>query len=77
MTERRDAVVIGSGAGGGVMAFELARRGLDVTIVETMIEQCRSGPRSAHVQAIDVREAGADDLAMRGDGEGFVVLPTE
>jgi choline dehydrogenase-like flavoprotein len=34
MTERRDAVIIGSGAGGGVMAFELARRGLDVTIVE-------------------------------------------
>jgi choline dehydrogenase-like flavoprotein len=31
---RRDAVVIGSGAGGSVMAFELARRGLDVTVVE-------------------------------------------
>ena len=34
MSERRDAVVVGSGAGGGVMAFELARRGLDVTVVE-------------------------------------------
>ena len=34
MSERRDAVVIGSGAGGAVMAFELARRGLDVTVVE-------------------------------------------
>jgi choline dehydrogenase-like flavoprotein len=34
MSERRDAVVIGSGAGGSVMAFELARRGLDVTVVE-------------------------------------------
>jgi choline dehydrogenase-like flavoprotein len=34
MTERCEAVVIGSGAGGGVMAFELARRGLDVTVVE-------------------------------------------
>ena len=31
---KRDAVVIGSGAAGGVMAFELARRGLDVTVVE-------------------------------------------
>lgn len=38
MSERRDAVVIGSGAGGGVVAFELARRGLDVTVVE-------AGPR--------------------------------
>ena len=34
MSERRDAVVIGSGAGGSVMAFELARRGLGVTVVE-------------------------------------------
>ena len=34
MSERRDAVVIGSGAAGAVMAFELARRGLDVTVVE-------------------------------------------
>jgi choline dehydrogenase-like flavoprotein len=34
VSERRDAVVIGSGAGGAVMAFELARRGLDVTVVE-------------------------------------------
>ena len=34
MSGRRDAVVIGSGAGGSVMAFELARRGLDVTVVE-------------------------------------------
>ena len=34
MSERRDAVVVGSGAGGAVMAYELARRGLDVTVVE-------------------------------------------
>jgi choline dehydrogenase-like flavoprotein len=34
VSEHRDAVVIGSGAGGSVMAFELARRGLDVTVVE-------------------------------------------
>jgi choline dehydrogenase-like flavoprotein len=34
VSEHRDAVVIGSGAGGSVMAFELARRGLSVTVVE-------------------------------------------
>ena len=34
MSERRDAVVVGSGAGGSVMALELARRGLEVTVVE-------------------------------------------
>jgi len=38
VTARRDAVVIGSGAGGGVMAYELARQGLDVTVLE-------AGPR--------------------------------
>ena len=34
MNERADAVVIGSGAGGAVMAYELARRGLKVVVVE-------------------------------------------
>ena len=34
MSERVDAVVIGSGAAGAVMAFELVRRGLDVAVVE-------------------------------------------
>lgn len=31
---KADAVIIGSGAGGGVMAYELARRGLSVVVVE-------------------------------------------
>ena len=34
MNDRADAVVIGSGAGGAVMAYELARRGLKVVVVE-------------------------------------------
>lgn len=34
MSARQDAVIVGSGAGGGVMAYELARRGLQVTVVE-------------------------------------------
>jgi acylphosphatase len=45
--------------------------------VELMIEECRSGPRSASVHTINVREVGSSELAMRGDGGGFVVLPTE
>jgi choline dehydrogenase-like flavoprotein len=38
VSARQDAVIVGSGAGGGVMAYELARRGLRVTVVE-------AGPR--------------------------------
>jgi choline dehydrogenase-like flavoprotein len=37
--KRVDAIVIGSGAGGSVMAYELARRGLKVTILERGLRQ--------------------------------------
>ena len=44
--------------------------------VEAMIEACRRGPDSGHVDAIDVHDAGPGELAMRHAGEDFSVLPT-
>jgi len=43
-------------------------------VVLTMIELCRDGPRGARVDAIDQREAGAADLALRRPGDLFSVL---
>jgi acylphosphatase len=43
-------------------------------IVLTMIELCRQGPPGARVDAIDQREASAEDLALRRRGELFSVL---
>jgi acylphosphatase len=44
--------------------------------IRTMIELCRKGPWGARVDRIDQREASADDLALRGAGRSFAVLPT-
>jgi len=44
-------------------------------LVLTMIEECRKGPPSAHVEAIDQWDAGSEDLALRRPGELFSVLP--
>jgi acylphosphatase len=43
-------------------------------VVLAMIELCREGPPGARVEAIDQREAGAEDLALRRRGEVFSVL---
>jgi acylphosphatase len=43
-------------------------------VVLTMIELCRQGPRGARVEAVDQREAGSADLALRRPGELFSVL---
>jgi acylphosphatase len=43
-------------------------------VVLTMIELCRDGPPGARVAAIDQREAGPTDLALRRPGEQFSVL---
>ena len=44
--------------------------------VAAMIEACRKGPPSAHVEAIEQHDAGPAELAMRPGGDGFSVLPT-
>jgi acylphosphatase len=43
-------------------------------VVRTMIEACRRGPPGSRVDAIDQREAGGEDLALRRRGELFSVL---
>jgi acylphosphatase len=43
-------------------------------VVLTMIELCREGPPGARVAAVDQREAGSEDLALRRSGEVFSVL---
>jgi acylphosphatase len=43
--------------------------------VEAVIEVCSRGPRGARVDAVNRREARADELAPRGL-DSFVVLPT-
>ena len=45
-------------------------------VVLTMIELCRNGPPDAHVETIDQREVGFEDLALRRRGELFSVLGT-
>jgi acylphosphatase len=42
--------------------------------VAAMIAECRSGPPGARVDAIDQREATADEIALRRGDELFSVL---
>jgi len=44
--------------------------------VAAMMEACRRGPRHAHIEALDVQEADAGELAVRRPGETFSQLPT-
>ena len=44
--------------------------------VADMIEACRRGPSLAHVESIDVQEAGAADLGERRPPGKFSLLPT-
>jgi acylphosphatase len=45
-------------------------------LVSEMVEACREGPAFARVDALDVAEGTARDLAQRRRGERFSVLPT-
>lgn len=47
----------------------------EAATVEAIIAACRRGPRSGRVDAVDVRDGGPDQLALRG-GDTFAVLPT-
>jgi acylphosphatase len=44
--------------------------------VEAMILECRVGPRSGHVDALDQRDATSDEFKARLPGEVFSVLKT-
>jgi acylphosphatase len=44
--------------------------------VDGMIDACRRGPYGAHVDAIDEREARADELGQHDHRVAFAVLPT-
>jgi acylphosphatase len=44
--------------------------------VDAMIAACRRGPPAAHVEAVDVHEAGPRELSARRVGEAFSQLPT-
>jgi acylphosphatase len=45
-------------------------------IVEQMIAECRRGPISSRVDAVDDSDASADMLGPHGAGGGFAMLPT-
>lgn len=47
----------------------------DTNAVETTIAACRTGPPGARVDAVDVRDGRAGELALRG-AQSFAVLPT-
>jgi acylphosphatase len=46
-----------------------------VKAVEDTIAACRAAPGAVRVDDVDVREGGAEELALRG-AERFAVLPT-
>jgi acylphosphatase len=43
--------------------------------VDAMVAACRNGPPNAQVEAVETRDGGAGDLALRRSGELFSVLP--
>ena len=45
--------------------------------VSEMIAECRHGPSSARVEAVQEEPAGPDALKLRRPGEGYSVLATD
>jgi acylphosphatase len=48
----------------------------DAATVVDMVAACRQGPLGARVDAVYQREGRAEELAERGQGMAFAVLPT-
>jgi acylphosphatase len=48
----------------------------DAKAVDDTIAACRKGPHAARVEGIELRDASADELALRGGSGGFAVLAT-
>ena len=46
-------------------------------VVDEMIAECRLGPSSARVEAVQEEPAGPDALKLRRPGEGYSVLATD
>lgn len=46
------------------------------TVVTDMVAACRRGPSMARVDAVNHRDAGPDQLALRPAGERFAILAT-
>jgi acylphosphatase len=44
--------------------------------IDAVVETCRKGPPGSRVDTVDRRDARADEFALRGDRDAFVVLPT-
>ncbi len=47
----------------------------EASVVDAVIDACRTGPGHARVDAVDIRAGTADELEMRGR-ERFIQLPT-
>ena len=48
----------------------------DTKAVEDMTAACRKGGYASRVDGVEMREANADELALRGASDKFAVLPS-
>ena len=48
----------------------------EANAVEDTVAACRKGSYASRVDGMEARDASADELALRGNGGKFAVLPT-